>query len=444
MRVRFAPSPTGRLHVGNARIALLNWLWARQQDGAFLLRLDDTDAERSTEEFALGIEEDLRWLGLAWDAFARQSDRIERYDAAVARLKAAGRLYPCYETAEELELKRKLQLKSGRPPIYDRAALSLSPEERAALEAKGLRAHWRFELAAAPIAWDDVVQGPKRFEGQHLSDPVLLRADGRPLYTLSSVVDDIELGVTHVLRGEDHVANTAVQVQLFEALGGAVPVFAHLPLLTDAQGQGLSKRLGGLSLEALREDSLEPMTVNSYLAKLGTPDPILPRHSLDELVAEFDLSRFGRAAPKFDPAELEHLNARLLHEMPYEAVRPWLEARGLEAVTPALWEAVRGNLQRRGEVGLWLQVVQGPIRPEIEEEDFCARAAELLPPEPWDSRTWGAWTGTLKQATGRKGKQLFLPLRRALTGMDAGPELAALLPMIGRDRALRRLRGATA
>ncbi len=443
MRVRFAPSPTGRLHVGNARIALLNWLWARQQGGTFLLRLDDTDAERSTEDFALGIEEDLRWLGLAWDAFARQSDRTERYDAAVARLKAAGRLYPCYETAEELELKRKLQLKSGRPPIYDRAALRLTQDERTTLEAEGHAPHWRFKLESAPIAWDDAVQGAKRFDGENLSDPVLLRADGRPLYTLSSVVDDIELGVTHVLRGEDHVANTAVQVQLFEALGGAAPVFAHLPLLTDAQGQGLSKRLGALSLKALREDSLEPMTINSYLAKLGTPDPIVPRHSLDALIAEFDLSRFGRAAPKFDPAELEHLNARLLHEMPYEAVRPWLEARGLTAVTPALWEAVRGNLSRREEVGLWLQVVQGPIRPEIEDADFCAQAADLLPPEPWDSHTWGAWTGALKQATGRKGKQLFLPLRRALTGMSSGPELAALLPLIGRERTLCRLSSAT-
>ena len=439
MKVRFAPSPTGRLHVGNARVALLNWLWARREGGAFLLRLDDTDSERSTAAFAAGIEEDLSWLGLTWDAFARQSDRSERYEAAVGRLKASGRLYACYETAEELELKRKLQLKSGRPPIYDRAGLKLTDAERAAFEAEGRRPHWRFRLEATPIAWHDLVQGDKRFEGQHLSDPVLLRGDGRPLYTLSSVVDDIELGVTHVLRGEDHVANTAVQVQLFGALEGPVPSFAHLSLLTDSGGQGLSKRLGALSLQALREDSIEAMTINSYLAKLGTPDPIAPRQSLTELVADFDVGRFGRATPKFDPVELEHLNAKLLHDMPYDAVRPWLEARGLTDVSEAFWLAVRGNLARRGEVGLWRQVVHGEIASDIEEPDYIAQAAELLPPEPWDERTWSLWTGALKQATGRKGKALFLPLRRALTGESSGPELAALLPLIGREKALSRL-----
>ena len=442
MKVRFAPSPTGRLHVGNARVALLNWLWAKQQGGAFLLRMDDTDSERSTADFAAGIEEDLTWLGLSWDAFARQSDRSARYAAAVETLKATNRLYACYETPEELELKRKLQLKSGRPPIYDRAGLRLTEAERAAFEAEGRRPHWRFRLEAAPIFWSDAVQGDKHFEGQNLSDPVLLRGDGRPLYTLSSVVDDIELGITHVLRGEDHVANTAVQVQLFEALGGAVPTFAHLPLLTDIAGQGLSKRLGALSLKALREDSLEAMTINSYLAKLGTPDPIAPYQDLDALTADFDVTRFGRATPKFDPGELEHLNAKLLHEMPYAKLRPWLEARGLTEVQEPLWLAVRGNLSRRGEVGLWRQVVHGEITPEIEEADYIAQAADLLPPEPWDETTWGAWTGALKTATGRKGKALFLPLRKALTGQTSGPELAALLPLIGRDKALLRLSGA--
>ncbi|WP_421707997.1 glutamate--tRNA ligase [Algihabitans sp.] len=442
MKVRFAPSPTGRLHVGNARVALLNWLWAKQQGGAFLLRMDDTDSERSTADFAAGIEEDLTWLGLSWDAFARQSDRGARYAAAVETLKTVGRLYACYETPEELELKRKLQLKSGRPPIYDRAGLRLTEAERAAFEAEGRRPHWRFRLEATPIFWSDAVQGDKHFEGQNLSDPVLLRGDGRPLYTLSSVVDDIELGITHVLRGEDHVGNTAVQVQLFEALGGAVPTFAHLPLLTDIAGQGLSKRLGALSLKALREDSLEAMTINSYLAKLGTPDPIAPYQDLDALTADFDVTRFGRATPKFDPGELEHLNAKLLHEMPYAKLRPWLEARGLTEVQEPLWLAVRGNLSRRGEIGLWRQVVHGEITPEIEEADYIAQAADLLPPEPWDETTWGSWTGVLKTATGRKGKALFLPLRKALTGQASGPELAALLPLIGRDKALLRMSGA--
>lgn len=439
MKLRFAPSPTGRLHVGNARVALLNWLWARKEGGGFLLRLDDTDRERSTEAFAAGIEEDLRWLGLDWDAFARQSERMERYAAAAQRLRESGRLYPCYETAEELELKRRLALKSGRPPVYDRAALALSEAERARLEGEGRRPHWRFRLAEAPIAWDDAVRGPQRFEGGHLSDPVLLREDGRPLYTLTSVVDDIELEVTAVLRGEDHVANTAVQIQLFEALGGLLPRFAHLPLIADAGGQGLSKRLGSLSLQALREGGLEPLALCSYLAKLGTPDPIEARGSLAELAAEFDIGRFGRATPKFDPAELEPLNARLLHALPHAAVAGWLAEQGLPDFDEPLWTAVRGNLQRRADALPWYAVAYGEIEPVLEDAAFCAEAAALLPPEPWDKETWGAWTGAVKQATGRKGRMLFHPLRLALTGRESGPELKALLPLIGRERAVARL-----
>ncbi|MEX0760189.1 MAG: glutamate--tRNA ligase, partial [Tistlia sp.] len=404
--------------------------------------LDDTDAERSTAAFAAGIEADLAWLGLGWDEFARQSGRHEHYAAAAERLKAAGRLYPCYETAEELELKRRLQLKSGRPPLYDREALGLDAAARAELEAQGRRPHWRFRLEHGPIEWHDAVRGLQRFEGDKLSDPVLLRADGRPLYTLSSVVDDLELGVTHVLRGEDHVANTAVQLQILEALGGAAPIFAHLPLLTDEKGQGLSKRLGSLSLESLREEGLEPLALASYLARLGTPDPLEPRQSLEALVEGFDVGRFGRATPKYDPVELAHLNARLLHGMAYESVRPWLEAQGLAGFDEALWLAVRGNLARRGEAALWHRVARGAIRPLVEEPDYLAEAARLLPPEPWGGETWRAWTEALKQATGRKGKALFLPLRLALTGQPHGPEMSELLPLIGRERALERLRAA--
>jgi glutamyl-tRNA synthetase len=439
MKVRFAPSPTGRLHVGNARVALLNWLWARREGGSFLLRLDDTDVERSSAEFAAGIERDLTWLGLAWDAFARQSDRLDAYAAAARRLQAAGRLYPCYETADELELKRRLQLKSGRPPLYDRAALALGEAERAALETEGRRPHWRFRLDHAPVEWHDAVRGPQRFEGDKLSDPVLRRADGRPLYTLSSVVDDLELEVSHVLRGEDHVANTAVQIQLFEALGAAPPAFAHLPLLTDPQGQGLSKRLGSLALAELREEGLEPMALNAYLARLGTPDPVEPCQSLDDLAAGFDIGRFGRATPKYDPAELEHLNARLLHAMPYETLRPWLAAQGFADFDERLWLTVRGNLARRDEAGLWYRVARGTVEPVVEEPAYLAEAARLLPAEPWDAGTWKTWTEALKQSTGRKGKALFLPLRLALTGQAHGPEMSELLPLIGRARALARL-----
>jgi glutamyl-tRNA synthetase len=448
MKVRFAPSPTGRLHVGNARQALVNWLFARAAGGRYLLRLDDTDAERSTAEFARGIEEDLRWLGLDWDEKAVQSQRLDRYAAAAARLKAAGRLYACYETAEELGLKRKVALAAGRPPIYDRAALQLSDDEKARLEAAGRRPHWRFRLLAGEIAWEDLVRGPVAFQGENLSDPVLIREDGRPLYTLTSVVDDIELAVTHVIRGEDHVANTAVQVQLFEALSGidstagaaAVPAFGHLSLIAGAGGEALSKRLGSLSLAGLRESGLEAMTVNCYLARLGTPDPVEPLPDLAALVTGFDLSRFGRATPKFDPAELEQLNARLLHILPFREVADRLPA-GFDA---QLWEVVRPNLTRLAEATVWLAICRGPVVPQIEDAAFARQAAELLPPEPWDDTTWGAWTGAVKQATGRKGKALFLPLRLALTGLDHGPELKALLPLIGRDKAEARLGGKAA
>jgi glutamyl-tRNA synthetase len=435
-RTRFAPSPTGRLHLGNARVALINWLAARKAGGRFLLRLDDTDEERSTEAHARAIEEDLRWLGLEWDESARQSERLDRYEAAAERLREDGRLYPCYETAEELSLKRKARLQAGLPPIYDRAALALDTADRQRLEAQGRRAHWRFKLEHQAIEWDDLVRGAQHFEGANLSDPVLLREDGRPLYTLSSVVDDIELGVSEVLRGEDHVANTAVQVQLFEALGGAVPRFGHLPLLTDVAGKGLSKRLGSLSVAAQREGGIEAMTINSYLAKLGTPDPIEPRLALADLVAEFDLGRFGRASPKFDPAELERLNAQLVHRLPFEAV-----ASRLSGLDETLWAAIQPNLSRVEEASEWLAICRGEITPAEGHDSYLAEAARLLPPEPWDEATWSAWTGALKKATGRKGRELFQPLRLALTGRDHGPELKSLLPLIGRERAEARLRG---
>jgi glutamyl-tRNA synthetase len=437
--VRFAPSPTGRLHVGNGRIAVVNWLFARQQGGRFLLRLDDTDAERSTAAFAGGIETDLAWLGLAWDSFARQSDRLAHYTGAAERLKASGRLYPCYETPEELGLKRKAQLAAGRPPRYDRAALRLSADERRALEAAGRRPHWRFRLEDRDVAWADLVRGEQHYAALHLSDPVLLREDGRPLYTLSSTVDDLELGITHVIRGEDHVANTAVQIELFEALGGPVPTFAHLPLLVDAGGAGLSKRLGSLSLESLRVQGIEPLTLVSYLAKLGSSDAIEVRGSLGELVREFDLSHLGRAAPRFDPADLATLNAKLLQLLPFAAV-----AGRVAGLDEALWLAVRGNLATLSEADAWVVVRDGPLAPVVEDAEFLAAAASLLPPEPWDAATWKNWTEAAKVATGRKGRALFHPLRLALTAREQGPEMATLLPLIGRARAARRLAGQAA
>jgi len=441
VRVRFAPSPTGRLHVGNIYIALANWLFARRQGGAFVLRLDDTDRERSTAEFAAGIEEDLTWLGLAWDEKVRQSDRSVSYDAAVAKLKDVGRLYPCYETPEELELKRRSLLQRHLPPVYDRAALALTDADRRLLEADGRRPHWRFMLERTDVRWDDLVRGPQHIDEASQSDPVLVRADGSYLYTLTSVVDDAELGITHVARGADHVANTGTQIQIFAALGAAPPRFGHLPLLADIGGEGLSKRTGSLSVADLRARGIEAMAVNSYLAHLGTVDRIEPKLRLSDLAETFAFDRYNAATPKFDLAELEHLSARLLHVTPFAAIEPRLAALGLSAVDEPLWTVARANIGRLGDLHEWLEVCSGAVDPVIDDAAFAAAAAALLPPEPWSGSTWGAWTAAVKEATGRKGKELFRPLRLALTGRDHGPEMKDLLPLIGRDKAAARLRG---
>jgi glutamyl-tRNA synthetase len=441
--VRFAPSPTGRIHAGNIRTALFNFLFARKMGGRLLLRLDDTDRERSTEEFARGIEEDLRWLGIDWANQVRQSDRFDLYAAAVEALKKEGRLYPAYETPEELELKRKRLLARGRPPVYDRAALKLTPEERARLEAEGREPHWRFKLESRDVVWDDLVRGRQPVDAASLSDPVLVRADGTYLYTLPSVVDDIDLGITHVIRGEDHVVNTAPQIQLFEALGAATPAFGHHSLLVGADGQALSKRDRALSIQGAREEGIEALAVASYVATLGTSDPVAPHANLDELVQSFDFTKLSRAPARFDPAELRALNARLLHMLPFGAVAARLSAMGIGG-GEAFWEAVRGNLALLGDAKHWWRVAEGPLAPVIENRDLCHMAAGLLPPEPWDEATWSAWSSAVKAATGAKGKALFQPLRLALTGEEHGPELKHLLPLIGRRRAAARLEGNTA
>lgn len=447
--VRFAPSPTGRLHVGNARVALINWLFAKaagakEGGGKFILRIDDTDLERSRKEHEAAIETDLRWLGLDWDVKANQSERFAAYDAAADRLKAEGRLYPCYETAEELDYKRKRQMARGQPPVYDRAALKLTASDKAKLEEEGRKPHWRFKLdETAEVSWHDLVRGPCHYHASHLSDPVLIREDGTHLYTLPSVVDDSEMAVTHVIRGEDHVTNTAAQIQLFQALGAPPPGFAHLPLLTGADGQGLSKRLGSLSLGDLRQQGLEPMALNSLLAGLGSSNAIHAVETLAELARTFDIGRFGRSTPKFDPEELARLNARLLHDLPLSAVADRLRALGMEA-DEAFWLAVRGNLELLSDAQSWWKICRQPLAPVIEDAGFAEQAAGLLPEEPWDADTWKNWTQTVHTATGRKGRPLFHPLRLALTGREDGPELKTLLPLIGRQRALARLMGQTA
>jgi glutamyl-tRNA synthetase len=443
--VRFAPSPTGYLHIGNARPALLNALFARRTGGRFLLRLDDTDAERSTEVFAAAIEEDLAWLGIVPDLFARQSARTAQHDAAADRLRAAGRLYPCYETQEELERRRKRQLGRGQPPIYDRAALRLTAEERAALEVEGRRPHWRFLLEPRTVTWDDLVRGPAHVDCASLSDPVLIRADGTYLYTLPSVVDDADLGITHVIRGEDHVTNTGVQVQIFEALGAAVPVFGHHNLLTTADGEGLSKRLGHLSLRGLREAGYEPAAVRSLAVLTGSAESVRAVPDLDTLAALIDLGEISRAPARFDPSELDGLNARLVHAMPYAEVADRLAALGIPADSAeAFWLAVRANLDRVPEAAAWWRVTTGPLEPVITEPAVIAAARDSLPLEPFGPETWKAWTAEIKARTGAKGRGLFMPLRLALTGLEHGPDLSGLLPLIGRDRAARRLAGETA
>lgn len=433
---RFAPSPTGHLHVGNIRTALHNWLLAKQAGGRFLLRIDDTDAQRSREDYVEAIRADLAWLGLVPDGEERQSARFALYEREFQRLVASGRVYRCYETAQELELKRKVLLGRGLPPIYDRAALALSEADHAAKAAAGEAPHWRFLLdREAPIEWVDGIRGAQHFDPAKMSDPVVRRADGSWLYLLPSVIDDIAMGITDVLRGEDHVSNTAAQVQMFQALGAAPPRFAHEALLTGSEGK-LSKRLGSLGVAELREAGIEPEALVALLARLGTSDPVDPALDGAALAASFNLAHFGRAPARFDEAELHRVNAGIVHRLPFARVSHLLP----EGMGEAAWEAIRPNLEHIGEAAEWWRVVTGPIAvPALEAEDrvYLAAAADALASTGAD---WAALTGALKETTGRKGKALFLPLRRALTGMDHGPDMAALLPLIGPDAALERLR----
>jgi glutamyl-tRNA synthetase len=437
---RFAPSPTGTLHVGNLRTALHNWLYARRHGGRFLLRIDDTDGERSEERFVDAIRADLSWLGLEPDGEERQSARFERYESRFADLVAAGRVYPAYESAQELDLKRKILLGRGLPPVYDRAALSLTDADRAKLESEGVRPHWRFKLDhGVPITWDDLVRGPQSFDPAKMSDPVVRRADGSWLYLLPSVIDDIDMAITHVVRGEDHVSNTATQLQMFAALGAPAPAFAHEALLTGSEGK-LSKRLGSLGLAHFREEGIEPQALIALLARLGTSDPVEPLADRAPLVESFDFARFGRAPARFDEAELAQLNARIIHQLGFDTVRDRLPS----GMDESAWLAIRPNLNTVAEVGDWWQVVQGPVTSTAapDDRDFLVQAAALVETLDWSSDPWHALTAALKDATGRKGRALFLPLRQALTGRDSGPDMAALLPLIGKDRAAERLRRA--
>lgn len=441
--VRFAPSPTGNIHIGNARTALVNWLVAVKSGGEFILRFDDTDLERSKEEYAQGIAADLDWLGIKPQRVEKQSARFEAYDAVAAKLKEMGRLYPCYETADELDRKRKRQRARGLPPVYDRAALGLSEEKKAELEAEGRKPHWRFKLDHKTVAWEDGVRGAQSIECDSVSDPVLVREDGTYLYTLPSVIDDIDMGVTMVIRGDDHVTNTAVQIQLFDLLAGKVPSFAHHNLLTSATGEGLSKRLGSLSICTMRENGYEALAVAIFAVLIGTSEAVQPLEDMDALATTFALDKVTKSAAKFDMADLAHLNAKILHETGFEAVMERLGQLGVEG-DEAFWLAVRGNLETLADAKGWWHIAQiglpeDAIEKSEDDAEFYEKAQALLPPEPWDATTWKSWTQAVKAETGRKGKGLFMPLRVALTGRSHGPELAAFLPILGYQRTLDRL-----
>lgn len=430
---RFAPSPTGHIHVGNLRTALMNWLIARKAGGSFILRLDDTDRERSKQEYADGIQRDLEWLGLTWDRIERQSDRLDRYAEAADQLRAAGRLYEVFETPIELDLKRKKQLNMGRPPVYDRAGLALSDDQKAALRAEGREGYWRFKLDQDRIEWPDGIIGDVSIDAASVSDPVLIRADGQVLYTFASSVDDVDMGVTDIVRGADHVTNTATQIQIIEALGGTPPRFAHHSLLTGPQGEELSKRLGTLSLRDLRERGVAPEALLSLMARLGSNQPVALRLSLDELAEGFDLSQFGASPTKFDAEDLWPLTRERNQHLPFDAVADRIAAMGVPAeVAPQFWAVARQNITRLDDLDGWWTLMRDGATPVIDAEDadFVRQALDMLPPRPWTAATWGDWTGAVKAATGRKGKGLFMPLRKALTGMDHGPEMAELMPLL--------------
>lgn len=430
---RFAPSPTGWIHVGNLRTALMNYLIARQNGGTFILRLDDTDQERSKQEYIDGLKEDLTWLGLTWDRVEQQSKRLARYAEAAEQLKAAGRFYECFETPVELDLKRKKQLNMGKPPVYDRAALGLTEEQKAAFRAEGRQGYWRFKLDQERIEWEDQIIGKVSIDAASVSDPVLIRADGQVLYTFASSVDDVDMGVTHIVRGADHVTNTATQIQIMQALGGTPPTFAHHSLLTGPQGEELSKRLGVLSLRDLRARGVEPMALLSLMARLGSSKPVELAASMEDLIAGFDVGSFGTAPTKFDAEDLFPLTRHHVQSLPFAAVKDRIAALGVpEAEAEAFWAVAKGNITVLADLGQWWTLFRDGAEPVVDEadRDFVRQAFALLPAQPWTQATWGEWTQAVKEATGRKGKDLFRPLRRALTGRDAGPEMADVMPLL--------------
>ncbi len=434
IKVRFAPSPTGFMHIGNTRTALFNYLLAKKLGGKFMLRIDDTDFARSKKEYEDAMRESLQWLEFKWDEEARQSARFARYDALRDELIKKGRIYPCYDTPEELQIKRKRAMTKGQAPIYDRQALHYTASDIARFKAEGRKPHYRFKLNPGIIEWNDIVRGHCQYEAEKLSDPIIIREDGSYLYHFPSCVDDSDFGITHIVRGEDHVTNTAAQIQMFEAIGGKVPTFAHLPLLTGTEGK-LSKRLGSLGVRELKAEGVEAMAICSFLAKLGTSDAIEPFYHLEELAQSLDFSKLGRSQPKFDEEELKHFNTKFVRNMPYEVVKKRI------AVSEEFWNDVRPNLSIVDDVNEWNNICNAEVEPVIEDKELTDLAASLLPPQPWDENTFNQWLNEVKTQSGKKGKDLFHPIRKALTALDNGPELKTLLPLIGYEKALKRLKG---
>ena len=434
IKVRFAPSPTGFMHIGNTRTALFNWLLAKKLGGKFMLRIDDTDRLRSKKEYEDAMRESLVWLGFDWSEEARQSARFDRYNEVKEKLMAEGRIYACYETPEELEIKRKRAMAKGLAPVYDRQALHYTAEDLAKFKAEGRKPHYRFKLLDGVIEWNDIVRGHCRYESEKLSDPIIIREDGSYLYHLPSCIDDSDFGITHIVRGEDHTTNTASQIQMFEAIGGKVPTFAHLPLLTGTEGK-LSKRLGSLGVRELKAEGVEAMAICSFLAKLGTSDAIEPYYSLDELAASLDFTKLGRSQPKFDEEELKHFNTKVVRSMPYSLVKDRIDA------DETFWNDVRANLDVVDDVKVWENICHKEVTPIIEDKALTDLAAELLPAETWTENTFNEWMSILKAQSGKKGRELFHPVRKALTALDNGPELKTLLPLIGYEKAKKRLLG---
>ncbi|MDB2415416.1 glutamate--tRNA ligase [Rickettsiales bacterium] len=435
---RFAPSPTGHIHIGNVRTALLCYLVAKSNSGQFMLRLDDTDKERSKTEYADQIKKDLQWLGLNWDLTAKQSDRFDRYNQIKQKLIDDGRLYPCYETEEELDVMRKMLLGRGLPPIYDRGALKLSDEQKKQYESEGRSAHWRFKLDdSKPIEWNDLVKGPQKFDPANLSDPILIRQNGLYTYMLPSAIDDMDFNISHVVRGEDHVSNTAIQIQLFEAIGDHMPIFAHHSLMKSKDGK-ISKREGGFDVGSLKESGIEPMAITSLMARLGTSDPVEPRSSIEEIIENFDLSKFSRAAAIYDVSELERVNAKIVHMLEYDQIK---SRDSMSGIDENFWNSVKYNIGNINEIQAWKEICLDELSPIVakENEDFLKEAADLLPQGEWNVETWSKWIEKIKEKTGRKGKDLFMPLRLALTAQEHGPELKNILPLIGRQKTLQRL-----